>query len=515
MSDQTLTVSELGVVIRAALEHAVPFGVWVEGEIQDISRSRSGHVYFELIESSETPGAPPVAAIPVVLFREARDRVNKLLRRHGDPIRMTDGVAVRIQGMVDFYAPAGRLQLRMSGIDPTYTLGVIAAEREALMRKLADAGLLRANARHTLAPVPLRIGVVTSLGSAAHADITTVFEQSPHSFTLVEVDTAVQGAGAEMQIAAAVRAAGAADVDILLIARGGGSKTDLAVFDHADVADAIVHAPTPVFTGIGHDIDHSVADEVAHTAHTTPTAAAQAIVAVVDDWLARLSSRETDIAHHTRRALASADDRLERLQRDVAGTTGRALERADTRLADASARLRRSAVRTETSALASLDRAVVRIGLATRHRLRTAELRLETAAARTNALDPSVALARGWSITRGPDGAVVRSVADVSTGAELTTQVADGTITSPSLPMSDEEQIGYAEAMRELDGILNALEDDDLDVDVLAAKVERASALIQLCRDRIGNARIQVEKVVASLDEPTEGVDTLFDDSDE
>ena len=118
------------------------------------------------------------------------------------------------------------------------------------------------------------------------------------------------------------------------------------------------------------------------------------------------------------------------LQRDVVGTTGRALERADTRLADASARLRRSAVRTETSALALLDRAVVRIGLATRHRLRTAELTLETAAARTNALDPSVALARGWSITRGPDGAVVRSVADVSAGAELTTQVADGTITS-------------------------------------------------------------------------------------
>ena len=81
--------------------------------------------------------------------------------------------------------------------------------------------------------------------------------------------------------------------------------------------------------------------------------------------------------------------------------------------------------------------------------------------------------------------------------------------------MSDEEQIGYAEAMRELDGILDALEDDDLDVDDLAAKVERASALIQLCRDRIGNARIQVEKVVASLDEPTEGVDTLFDDGDE
>jgi exodeoxyribonuclease VII large subunit len=318
----------------------------------------------------------------------------------------------------------------MSAIDPTYTLGVLAAEREALLRRLSESGMLRANARHAIPVVPLRVGVVTSIGSAAHADITTVFERSERAFTLVEVDTAVQGAGAERSIAAAIRAADEAGVDVVLVVRGGGSKTDLAVFDHADVADAIAHAPTPVFTGIGHDIDHSVADEVAHTAHTTPTAAAQAIVTVVDDWLARLSSREADIAHHTRRAFTRADERLEHLQRDVVRTTGRALERADTRLADASARLRRSAVRTETSALALLDRAVVRIGLATRHRLRTAELTLETAVARTNALDPSVALARGWSITRGPDGVIVRSVADVSTGTELTTQVADGTITS-------------------------------------------------------------------------------------
>ncbi|NDH11633.1 MAG: exodeoxyribonuclease VII large subunit, partial [Actinobacteria bacterium] len=151
----------------------------------------------------------------------------------------------------------------MSAIDPTYTLGVLAAEREALLRRLSESGMLRANARHAVPAVPLRVGVVTSIGSAAHADITTVFERSERAFTLVEVDTAVQGAGAERSIAAAIRAAGEAGVDVVLVVRGGGSKTDLAVFDHADVADAIVHAPIPVFTGIGHEIDHSVADEVA------------------------------------------------------------------------------------------------------------------------------------------------------------------------------------------------------------------------------------------------------------
>jgi exodeoxyribonuclease VII large subunit len=430
MSDQTLTVSELGVVIRAALEQAVPFGVWVEGEIQDISRSRNGHVYFELIESSETPGSPPLATIPVVLFRDARDRVNRLLKRHGDPIRMTNGVQIRIQGMVDYYPPTGRLQLRMSAIDPTYTLGVIAAEREALMRKLADAGLLRANARHSLTPVPLRIGVVTSLGSAAHADITTVFERSQHSFTLVEIDTAVQGAGAELRIAAAVRAAGAAEVDVILVARGGGSKTDLAVFDHEMVATAIADAPVPVFTGIGHDIDRSVADEVAHTAHTTPTAAAQAIVAFVDEWLARLAVLEADVAHHARRAVDRATHRVTSRRQSIARAATTALGRADDRLIQSSARIRRATIRAESSAHTQLDRAAARLALASRHGLRAADLRLDAAASRTRVLDPGLTLARGWSITRGPDGSVIRSTTDVITGGEVTTTVADGTITS-------------------------------------------------------------------------------------
>jgi len=430
MTEQTLTVSELGVVIRGALEQTMPYGVWVEGEIRDITRSRNGHVYFELVEVSEPPGERIVATIPVVLFRDARDRVNRLLKRHGDPIRMTDGVQVRIQGMVDFYPPSGRLQLRMSTIDPTYTLGVLSAEREALLRRLAESGRLRANARHDPPPVPRRIALVTSLGSAAHADITTVFDRAGRSFTLVEVDTAVQGAGAEHRIAAAVQAAGAADVDVIIVARGGGSKTDLAVFDHEIVAHAITDAPVPVFTGIGHDTDRSVADEVAHSAHTTPTAAAQAVVAMVDAWLALLAAREADIAHHAHRAVTRADDQLRVHRHQVARTANRALSRADDRLVTASGRLRRGAVRAETTAIGQLDRAGARLALAARHGFRAAELRLDGAATRTRALDPAVALARGWSITRGPDGSVVRSIDDLGPDDTITTRVGDGTVTS-------------------------------------------------------------------------------------
>jgi len=430
VNDQTLTVSELGTIVRAALEAAMPYGVWVEGEISGISRSRNGHVYFDLIEPDEVAGAAPLATVPVALFRDNRDRVNRLLKRHGDPIRMSDGVRIRIQGTVDYYPPQGRIQLRMSAIDPTYTLGQLAAERDALMAALSADGLLRANARPRIPDVPMRVGIVTSIGSAAHADIITVFERSELSFTLVEVDTPVQGQGAEASVAAAIRAAGAADVDVILVARGGGSKTDLATFDHELVARAIAAATVPVITGLGHDIDRSVADEVAHTATTTPTAAAQLVVARANEWLGRLAEHERAVVSGGRRAIERAEHRVAMARSGISTASMAALDHAEERLGHDSERLTRSARRADTRARAQLDLAVARIDVARRHALRRAEDRVELVEARVRAIDPAIALARGWSITRTRDGRVVKSIDDLAPGTEITTRVADGTATS-------------------------------------------------------------------------------------
>lgn len=430
VTEQTLTVSELGIVVRAALEQAMPYGVWVEGEISGLSRSRNGHVYFDLVEPSEQADALPLATVPVVLFRDNRERVNRLLKRHGDPIRMNDGVQIRIQGMIDYYPPQGRIQLRMSAIDPTYTLGRLAADRDALLTRLADEGLLRANARPRFPELPLRIALVTSIGSAAHADMTTVFDASGHGFTLLEIDTPVQGLGAEHGVAAAIRAAVDAAADVVIVARGGGSKTDLATFDHELVARAIATCPIPVVTGVGHDIDRAVADEVAHTATTTPTAAAQAVVGVVQICLDRLAGCEQRLSSHGLRALERSDHRVDMLRQRIASAAVGAIERADDRLGEDSTRLARSARRADTRARAQLDLAVARIDVARRHALRRAEDRLAVVEAQVRALDPSVALARGWSITRTDDGAVVRSIADLAPGTTITTRVADGTATS-------------------------------------------------------------------------------------
>lgn len=367
---------------------------------------------------------------PVVLFRENRDRVNRLLKRHGDPIRMNDGVRIRIQGVIDFYPPQGRVQLRMAAIDPTYTLGRMAAARDALMTALAEEGILRANADMVIPTVPLRVGLVTSSGSAAHADVTTVLERSGFAFTLVEVDTAVQGGGAERGVAAAIRAASTAAVDLLVVARGGGSKTDLATFDHELVARAIAAAPVPVVTGVGHDIDRSVADEVAHTATTTPTAAAQFVVERVAAWLARLDDREHAVVVGGRRAVERAEHRVALARSTIANRSLAAIDRADRRLGDDSARLGRTARRADTRARAQLDLAVARIDVARRHALRRAEDRVDVVEARVRALDPAVALARGWSITRDARGRVIRSVSDLAAGQVISTRFSDGAATS-------------------------------------------------------------------------------------
>ena len=402
----TCTVAELAEALRILLDGAFPTGVWVAGEIGGITRSARGAVFFDLIEPGEAPGQPR-AMVSVVLFSQDRDRVNAVIRRHGNAVRMTEGVRVRIQGMVDYHPPTGRLQIRMTAIDPAHTLGLMVAEREVLMQTLAREGLLRANAGRPLAPVPLRVGLVTSLGSAAHADVMKRLGSSGLAFAVTEVHAAVQGARAPEELAAAIAAA-AWRADVVAVVRGGGSRTDLAAFDHEAVARAIAACPRPVFTGIGHEIDRSVADEAAHTACPTPTAAAAAVIGRVEDWLAGLEETARAVADRSRAVIAEVDRAVSDRTGALAFAGTGAADRADRRLAAAVAAVGRDGA-------TALDRA---------------EGRLETAAARLEALDPAKVLKRGWSITRRADGRLVRSVADAAPGETITTTVGDGGIVS-------------------------------------------------------------------------------------
>ena len=233
-------------------------------------------------------------------------------------------------------------------------------------------------------------------------------DASEIGFLVTHVDVRVQGADAAASVAAAVRTLGRRGVDVIVVVRGGGSRTDLATFDHERVALAIARAPVPVLTGLGHEIDRSVADEVAHRAFKTPTACAAALVERVRLFSAAVSS----VGHR------------------IAARTTLALRLADQQVGHAGVRLRREA----GNALVGTERhlAVVADRLARRPVtvLRDAERGLDGLEARVRSLDPALVLARGWSITRRTDGTLVRSVDAVTPGDELVTTLADGSVRS-------------------------------------------------------------------------------------
>ena len=178
----TFTVGELNRMIRYALSVTFPDEVWVEGEISSLKRQSSGHVYFELVDAAE--GARQAdATLQVALFKANKEGVNALLKRAsrlhpGATVRMADGIHIRIRGSLDYYPPTGKLQLRMTAIDPAHTLGRMAAERDRVIAALTLEGLLDRNAQLAIPALPLRLGLVTSAGSAAHADFLHELETS-------------------------------------------------------------------------------------------------------------------------------------------------------------------------------------------------------------------------------------------------------------------------------------------------------------------------------------------------
>jgi exodeoxyribonuclease VII large subunit len=404
--DPTLRVSELVTAVQVALDVCFPDEVWVRGEISSLRRARSGHVYFQLIEPGP-PGAPPMARVAVTLFASDKASVNATLRRVRG-VRMTDGVEIRIRGRLGVYGPQGQLQLKMSTIDPDYTLGRLASDRERILLALQADALLERNARLTFPPRPRRVGLVTSAGSAAEADFLHELEQSGLGFEVVVIDSPVQGNDADRALTAALSAAVESGVEVVAVVRGGGARTDLAAFDSERLARAIATLELPVLTGIGHEIDTSVADQVAHTACKTPTACAALLVARAGEFHAQVEQLWLAVAANAMSSLDESASHLRRSETTATRLATAALGVARGRLDDRAGRLVRVAPR-------SVD---------------PARLRLASLDSRVAALDPARALARGWSITRTASGELVRDPAQVHPGDHLLTTVAAGTVIS-------------------------------------------------------------------------------------
>ena len=378
------SITEFGQSVNVALDDVFPNGLWIEGEVRGLRpvHHSSGH-YFSLVDKERFGEV----SVDMKLFTRdgVLEEVMSKMEHHGVPLQ--NGMRVRFLCRPDFYRKSGQLGLIIDDVDTTFALGEIARKREELIKKLKAAGIDKKNKRRAVPLVPLRIGVVSSTQAAGFIDARRHLEESGHGFTLVVADVNVQGDKAPRQVVTALALLDRRDdIDVIVVIRGGGSKGDLAAFDEEIVAMAISQCRHPVFTGIGHEIDTSVADIVAHTNLKTPTAVAAHLIGLVERFENRLASRVRLLSDRTSNAVFRSRSRL-----------GRHAERLRTRPAT--------------------------IIAANRHRL-------DVQSATVRLLDPATTLARGWSITRDRDGRIVRSVGDATAGTVLVTTVADGTITS-------------------------------------------------------------------------------------
>ena len=399
----TYSISELADAINDVLADGFDDGVWVWGEIASAS-VKNGHTYFTLVEDV---GGGKRAQLNVNLWAGVLQRLRPILKSSG--LALQNGLRIRVRGSLDFYAPFGKLSLNMQEIDPRFTLGDIALQREELVRKLKESGRYDANRELELSLVPFRIGLVTSWGTAAWADFTKEIEASGLGFDVSVVDVRVQGDSAVRDVSNAVRyLSRRGDIDVIAIVRGGGGKAELATFDAEPIVESIVTSSVPVFVGVGHEIDTSVADEVAYRRYKTPTACAAGLVERVRDYVARTEVAWESIARSATELLNDANVELVETAHLLASRTRTAVARADERLQFRTHRLQSTA----------------------RSRLTNADDRLLARAERLRLLDPQRIMERGWSITRAADGRVVRSIVDISDGDTITTQLGDGGIVS-------------------------------------------------------------------------------------
>lgn len=409
--------------------------------------SQRGHFYFELVEKGR--GDSVVGKLDAVVWRSAYERIRRRLQASGQEIR--DGVDIRCRARLDFYPPGGRLQIVVDEVDPLFTLGLVERRRRETLAALEAAGLLERNASLELSEVPLRVGLVTAAESAAYHDFLVGLAASGYGFQVYFVHASVQGRAAELEVPAALRLLASLELDGVALVRGGGSRTDLLAFDSRAVAEAVAGAPWPVLTGLGHETDQSITDLVSHTAAKTPTMVAEILVGRVADADLLTSTCRDALLRCARERLKDAavalgrHERLAQVARLRLGALSERLAHAGKtlqlvgrrRLAEARRGTEEIARRLAAAAPHVIERRcdeprrlAERIASRAAGRLREAAASLEGVERLVRQLAPQRTLERGFSITRGEDGAIVRDPAQVRAGETLISQLARGRLRS-------------------------------------------------------------------------------------
>ncbi|MCD9027643.1 exodeoxyribonuclease VII large subunit [Luteimonas sp. BDR2-5] len=434
ITGEILSPSQLNTLARGLLEDTFPL-VFVEGELGNVSRPASGHLYFTLKDAR--------AQVRCALFRPK----SQWLR-----FQPRDGMQVLARGRVTLYEARGDYQLILDTLEEAGE-GALRRAFDQLKARLQAEGLFDAARKRALPAFPRRLAVITSPSGAAVRDVLSVLARR---FPLLEVDilpVPVQGSGAAAQITAMLQLAGTSGrYDAILLTRGGGSLEDLWAFNDEALARAIAAAPVPVVSAVGHETDFSLSDFAADLRAPTPSAAAELLTPERAELLGRTRQLQRHVDTHRLRAMQERTQRVDRAGLRLQALRPQArLEALRQRQQDAMRRLdaaMRNRLQQHQALLRHVD-AVLRAAAPGRRlqllrqrldalrprpqaalarRLQRDALHLRGLARSLEAVSPLATIARGYSILQHPDGRVVRSVADVAPGDRLDARVRDGSI---------------------------------------------------------------------------------------
>ena len=426
------SVGRLNAEARALLEGAFPL-VWVQGELSNVSRPSSGHLYFTLKDAG--------AQIRCAMFRGN----NRFLK-----FRPADGAQVLVRANLSLYEARGDYQLIVQSMEEAGD-GALQRAFELLKQKLSAAGLFDAVHKVELPVLPKRIGVITSPTGAAIRDILSVLQRRFPAIPVLVYPVPVQGAGAGAEIAAMIRRADQRrDCDVLILARGGGSLEDLWAFNEEVVARAIYDCDLPLVSGVGHEIDFTIADFVADQRAPTPSVAAEMVSPDQNDWLNQLRALDVQLYNCLQRKFTRLRERLGWLEKRLQQQhPGQRLRQRAQRLDELEQRLSRAVRTGQRQRLAQLttltarlqrhhpgprlqqlrDREAAlaqRLRTATRTHLQQLRQRLGGVMRALDAVSPLATLERGYAIVTTSDGRVLQDAGQVQRGDKIQARLARG-----------------------------------------------------------------------------------------
>jgi exodeoxyribonuclease VII large subunit len=386
---RVLSVAELLRSVRDTLERRFPLA-WVRGELSNLSRAPSGHLYFTLKDRG--------AQVDCVMFR------SRAAALEWEP---RDGVQVEVRALPTLYEPRGRFQLTVEGMRRA-GLGPLYERFLQLKERLGAEGLFDERLKRELPAYPKRVGIVTSLAAAALRDVLTTLARRNPAIAAIVYPAPVQGEGAADRIATMLKRAGRrGECDVLLLVRGGGSIEDLWSFNDEAVARAIRASPIPVVVGVGHETDFTIADFAADRRAPTPTAAAELVSPARAQLLKHVGECARVLGREMQRRILYSSQALDACAR---------------RLVHPAARLRAYQL--------TVTQLKARLAFAFSHKVHRCEATLARLNATLVSVDPAAVLGRGYSITYNGAGDVLRDASAVRPGDTLRTRLASGTLES-------------------------------------------------------------------------------------